>query len=177
MKLLGAVLAGGESRRFGSDKLAALLDRVTLLDHAITWLKQHTDAIVICGRGVAAYPTLTDLPEPGLGPLGGLAAALQYGAAHGYDVVLSIPGDTPELPAGLFEQLLAIGAPVFVRGCPVIGLWPTAAAPLLIEQLRGAEDRSMRGWARAIEAAPLTLEQAIPNVNFPADLEALQHGG
>ena len=174
MTLLGAVLAGGESRRFGSDKLAARLGERTLLDHAIAWLAARTDAVVVCGRVAAGATGLVDLPAPGLGPLGGLAAALDHARRHGHATVLTIPGDTPDLPADLAERLAEIGAPVFVRGCPVIGLWPATCADRLVDRLIQEEDRSMRGWARTIDARALTLPDAIPNVNFPDDLAALR---
>jgi len=77
----------------------------------------------------------------------------------------------------LAERLAEIGAPVFVRGCPVIGLWPSSCADMLIEHLMQAEDRSMRGWARTIDARALTLPDPIPNVNFPDDLAALRRTG
>jgi molybdopterin-guanine dinucleotide biosynthesis protein A len=174
MTLLGAVLAGGESRRFGSDKLSARLGARTLLDHALEWLDARSDAVVVCGRTVAGRTCLPDQPVPGLGPLGGLAAALLHARAQGHDAVLSIPGDTPALPPGLFTQLGAIGAPVFVRGCPVIGLWPAACADALVARLEAGEaDRSMRGWATTIDARMLTLAEPIANVNFPDDLAAL----
>jgi len=177
MTLLGAVLAGGESRRFGSDKLAARLGERTLLDHAIAWLAARTDAVVVCGRDVAGVPGLVDLPAPGLGPLGGLAAAQEHAHRQGHATVLTIPGDTPDLPVDLAERLAEIGAPVFVRGCPVIGLWPSSSANRLVEHLMQAEDRSMRGWARIIDAKALTLAHPIPNVNFLDDLAALRCTG
>jgi len=177
MTLLGAVLAGGESRRFGSDKLAARLGERTLLDHAIAWLAARTDTVAVCGRDVVGVTVLADLPAPGLGPLGGLAAALRHAHRHGHATVLTIPGDTPDLPVDLAERLAEIGAPVFVRGCPVIGLWPSSCADRLVEHLMQTEDRSMRGWARTIDAQALTLPAPIPNVNFPDDLAALRGTG
>ena len=177
MSVLGAVLAGGQSRRFGSDKLSVRLGERTLLGHAVEWLRARTDTVVICGRSVPGMTALADCPAPGLGPLGGLAAALQYAQANGYEAVLSIPGDTPALPDDLFERLQATGSPVFVRGCPVIGLWPAAGAAELIDRLGADADRSMRGWARTIDAAALTLDAPIANVNFPDDLAALASTG
>lgn len=174
MTVLGAVLAGGESRRFGSDKLAARFGDRTLLDHAIAWLRGRTDAVVLCGRDVPGIACIADWPRPGLGPLGGLAAALRLAVEQGHDAVLSIPGDTPVLPPSLHDELCAIGAPVFVRGCPVIGLWPVSAAAALNAWLEEKTDHSMRGWARTIGARALVLPEPIANVNFAADLEALR---
>lgn len=173
MTVLGAVLAGGESRRFGSDKLAARLGERSLLDHAIAWVGSRTDAVVLCGRDVPGIASVADWPASGLGPLGGLAAALRLAAEQGHDAVLSIPGDTPVLPASLYDQLCAIGAPAFVRGCPVIGLWPASAAAGLSAWVQHGTDRSMRGWARTIDARALDLPEPIVNVNFVTDLAAL----
>lgn len=173
MMLLGAVLAGGESRRFGSDKLSARLGERTLLDHAIHWLSGHVDTVVVCGRAGAPVRCLADIPAPGLGPLGGLAAALCHAEAGGYAAVLSIPGDTPRLPADLVARLQAAGPVAFVASCPVIGLWPAALAAKLVAHLTHNPDRSMRAWCRAAGAIPLELDQPIPNVNHPTDLDAL----
>ena len=45
MKLLGAILAGGRSSRFGSDKAFALLNGKPLIDHVIAALAAQTDAV------------------------------------------------------------------------------------------------------------------------------------
>lgn len=76
--LLGAVLAGGESRRFGRDKTREPLGGLTLVERAARTLEE------VCGRVVVVSsrpirterPTLPDLRPP-CGPLGGVEAALQ----------------------------------------------------------------------------------------------------
>src|SRR3546814_20571783 len=75
MRLLGAVLAGGRSSRFGSDKALAMLDGRTLLDHAAAALGAHVETVVICGRHVPGMTGLADRPAADMGPLGGLNAA------------------------------------------------------------------------------------------------------
>lgn len=48
MRMLGAILAGGRSTRFGSDKAMAMLpDGRTLMDHAIATLRPHVAQIVV----------------------------------------------------------------------------------------------------------------------------------
>src|SRR3546814_5020197 len=71
---LGAVLAGGRSSRFGSDKALAMLGGRTLLDHAQAALRPHCDALIVVGRGEG----LADWPQPDMGPLGGVAGALRH---------------------------------------------------------------------------------------------------
>jgi molybdopterin-guanine dinucleotide biosynthesis protein A len=78
--ILGAVLAGGQSSRFGSDKALAELDGRTLLARAVEALQAQCDAVVVVGREDAPVPTLPDRPRPGMGPLGGIAAALHHAA-------------------------------------------------------------------------------------------------
>ena len=54
---LGAVLAGGQSSRFGSDKALAVLDGQTLLTRAVATLAQWCDTVVVVGRSEAPAPT------------------------------------------------------------------------------------------------------------------------
>lgn len=57
--MLGAIIAGGMSRLFGSDKAMARIDRVALLDHVHAALKAQVDEVVLCGRtwlDWSAYP-------------------------------------------------------------------------------------------------------------------------
>jgi molybdopterin-guanine dinucleotide biosynthesis protein A len=165
MKLLGAVLAGGESRRFGSDKALALLDGKPLIEHAIAALAAQAEAVIVCGRegGVA------DRPGPGLGPLGGINAALHEALARGFDAVLTCPCDLPMLPPGLAVRL---GEGGYVEAMPVIGLWPARVATMLDARLDGGGDRSVRGWAEAAGVRAVRLDGTLPNFNTPEALAA-----
>ena len=171
MKVLGAILAGGQSRRFGSDKAEALLDGRPLIDHVAEALARDCDALVVCGRNHAAISFLADLPRPGLGPLGGLCAALLHGRDHGFDAVLGVPCDVPDLPTDLLARLSAHPAS-YVADLPVIGLWPCDLADTLLNHLDRQEGRSMRGWACAANAIPVTLARPLANLNSPAELRA-----
>ena len=161
MKLLGAILAGGRSRRFGSDKAVALLHGRPLIEHALAALARQADAVIVCGREWGDW--VPDRPGPGLGPLGGLNAALYAAAERGFDAVLSAPCDVPALPPLPFE-----GAG-YAAEMPVIGLWPVGLAPQLDAWLASSEDRSMRGWARSVEVPAVSIG-SLPNINTPDDL-------
>ncbi|MBC7160172.1 MAG: molybdenum cofactor guanylyltransferase [Porphyrobacter sp.] len=173
MRVLGAVLAGGRSRRFGSDKALARYAGRPLLDHALRALAGQVDAVIVCGRAVDGLCCIDDRPRPGLGPLGGLNAALAHGGAWGFDAVCSIGCDTPLLPGDLVRRLMAQGCPAVVTDLPVIGLWPMTLAARLDRFLEESDDRSVRGWARICGAAALSLDSAIPNINRNEDLEHL----
>jgi molybdenum cofactor guanylyltransferase len=175
MKVLGALLAGGQSRRFGSDKAAAMLDDRTLMDHAIEALA-GCDTWVMCGRERPGTIALQDRPRSGLGPLGGLCAALEYGEAAGFDAVLAIPCDVPDLPHDLLPRLRREGTCAYLVDLPVAGLWPCALAAALRRFLDASEDRSLRAWARQTGAVPVDLGRTLANINTVADLTAYRHG-
>ena len=169
--ILGAVLTGGRSSRFGSDKAAAEWNGRRLADHAAALVAQHVDAVVSVG-GADGVP---DVPRAGLGPLGGVAGALAHAAAHGFDSVLTIACDMPRVPTALIWALLR-RAPAYCSDAPVLGHWPAALGDQLARWIEG-EDRSMLGWAREIGAIPITSPVPLGNINTPADLEALRREG
>ena len=173
--VLGAVLAGGRSRRFGSDKAAALLDGRPLLDHVVEALLPQVDAIVVCGRHHGSLPSLVDRPVPDLGPLGGLNAALHHAAAHGFELVLTAGCDMPGFRSNVLATL-AGHQPAVLLGQQIVGLWPAALAPRLDAYLASATDRSMRAWMRHVGAHEVPFGSMMANVNSPADLERLAGG-
>jgi molybdopterin-guanine dinucleotide biosynthesis protein A len=172
-KLLGAIIAGGHSRRFGRDKALAEFDGRSLLDHVIAGLAAQTDFVVICGREVRGQTWLADRPEPGLGPLGGLAAALHYAVRSEFDAVLTSACDTPEVPSGLANMLAGPTAAV-VMGQPLFGFWPAAHSPELDAYLATTQSRAVSHWADWAGARRVRLTGKIANINTPADLTELR---
>jgi molybdopterin-guanine dinucleotide biosynthesis protein A len=172
MRLLGAILAGGKSSRFGRNKAQALLMGKTLIDHTSEALKPQCETLVICGKTGTNGDSLEDRPAADLGPLGGLNAALHFGLEKGFDAVLTAACDNAALPGDLAAQLAE--GPSYVAGQPVIGLWPTALANRLDAWLSEAKNRSVYGWISHCNAREVRLAHAIPNINEPADLAALE---
>lgn len=173
MTILGAILAGGQSSRFGSDKGAARLGDHTLIDHVIAGLRPQVDALAIVGREWPGLPSLSDRPAPDLGPLGGLCAALHYAAEQGYEQVLAVGCDTLPIPPDLAARLSP--ASCVVEGQWLIGLWPSALAAELEAWLAaGQDDRSIRAWMRHVGARMVGLDWSFANINRPEDLESLQ---
>jgi molybdopterin-guanine dinucleotide biosynthesis protein A len=173
MRILGAVLAGGRSSRFGSDKAAALIDGKPMLDWVVDALAPQVDDVIICGREFAGRLCVPDHPAPDLGPLGGLSAALRHAAANGFDAVLSTPCDTPRIPADLRVQLGEPGDGVVVQGLPVIGLWPARLHDALDDFLAEGGSRAIGAWAARAGARCVALRDLPANVNRPEDLDRL----
>lgn len=169
-RVLGAILAGGRAVRFGSDKATAIINGETLIGRITRLLREQVEDIVVCGRQYGHHVSIQDLPCPGLGPLGGLAAALEYARLNGYDLLLTTGCDLPILPPGLVERLAP--APDVVEGQPLLGLWPAELGPQLLEHLAKTEDRSIRLWLEGSKARRVTIGTDLPNINTPADLAA-----
>ncbi|MFN3470087.1 MAG: molybdenum cofactor guanylyltransferase [Novosphingobium sp.] len=170
--LLGAVLAGGRSERFGSDKALARLGGRTLLEQAVEALGAQCDAVIVVGREDAPAPTLADWPRPGMGPLGGIAAALRHAREAGYGDVLTCPVDSLGLAPDLAAQLRP--APAYCESQPVIGLWPVSTTAELEALLRSDARHSLRAFSARIGARGVSLSQEPANINTPADLESAE---
>lgn len=171
-RLMGVVLAGGQSARFGGDKAMALWKGRSLIDHAIDYLRAHCEAVAVAGRSHGDLVRIFDRPGPDHGPLGGIAGALHAAAGEGYDALVSLPCDTPLLPPDMFERLIEIEQASFVIDCPVIGFWPAALSDQLDQFLLQHPAASMRRWTTMIGAKPVDVGP-IANVNREEDLRGL----
>jgi molybdenum cofactor guanylyltransferase len=112
--IVGIVLAGGRSTRFGEgDKLIAELRDRPLFHHAVLALAALCDSVIVVVAADAAGPP--PLPHDavvpvrvirdqlaGIGPLAGLAAGLE---AADSEQVLVAGGDQPDLAPGLLRLL------------------------------------------------------------------------
>lgn len=166
MKLLGAIIAGGGSTRFGGDKAAALLDGRALIDHVGDALAPQVDALVVCGREWPNMATVADQPAPDLGPLGGLSGALHHAEAHGFDAVLTAGCDVLPVP-----DLRALVGPVaaVVDGQWLFGFWPVGMRAMLEDHLAQNGDRSLRHWIAVSGARSVACADSFHNLNTRAD--------
>ena len=167
-RLLGAILAGGQARRFGSDKAQALYEGARLIDRVAAALAAQCETVVVCGRDEPGFACIPDWPEPGQGPLGGLAAALRHAEAQGFTHVLSAGVDAPDLPHAVSIMLAGKGAAI-VESQPVVGLWPVALGGAL-EAFMAGSGRSLYRFADAVAARRVELDAPLMNVNRPEDL-------
>jgi molybdopterin-guanine dinucleotide biosynthesis protein A len=174
--ILGVVLAGGNSTRFGSDKALAELGGHTLLNRAFDTLTGFCELVVIAGRAQGPGHCIPDWPRAGMGPLAGIAAALHLARDEGYDSVLSCGVDSIGLPDNLLE-LLSPG-PAYVESQPVVGHWPAGTVDAIEALLLSEGRHSMLAFAEAIGARPVRIGAKPANINTPADLTAAEknHG-
>jgi molybdopterin-guanine dinucleotide biosynthesis protein A len=155
----GIVLAGGRSRRFGADKLAARIGEGTLLDRSVAALASvAVDLVVVVapGDGRATGPTSRPLrvvadPEAYGGPLVGLLTGLE---AVEQPLVIVVGGDMPTLRPDVLRLLVrtlssrpTIGGVVLrSRGAlvPLPAAVRTGAATDMSRRLVGDGERRLR---------------------------------
>ena len=105
----GAVLAGGESSRFGAPKALATVGGVRIVDRVISALREVTLDLVISANepglfqdlGLPVYPD----ERPGLGPLGGIYTTLLQAREAGRPGILAVACDMPFPSVRLLAQL------------------------------------------------------------------------
>ncbi len=170
--MLGVVLAGGMSTRFGSDKALAELDGRTLLVRAVDALSAWCDKVVIAGRDTGPVDCIPDWPRAGMGPLGGIAAGLRHAQDHGYRAILSCGVDSVSLPRDLLSDLSP--APAYLESQPVIGHWNVETADAVAAILQSEGRHSMLAFARSVDARAVTSASTPANINTPADLAAME---
>ncbi len=179
-RILGVILAGGASRRFGSDKALVPLAGVPLVEHVAFHAKPQVDALAI-SRSMEAPLTL-DLPlivdhEPAQGPLSGVVSSFAWAEANGFALVATFPCDGPRFPADLVVRLSqALGQHDCAMACSgtdryyTYGLWRTAALPSVTRHFTDGV-RSLRTAADLLSVAFVAWEaDDFLNINRPEDL-------
>ncbi len=106
-----AILAGGQSRRMGTDKSFVLLGGKPLLQHVIDRSGQLGYPLILIANQLDPYQqfNLPVYPDviPGAGSLGGLYTALSYSKS---DYTLCLACDMPHVNATLLRHLTEISA-------------------------------------------------------------------
>ena len=183
--LVAVVLAGGSSRRFGSDKLAADAGGRALLDRVLDGLPPEAEVVVVGPPRPLGRPARFVREDP---PGGGPGAALLTGVRAARDAgaqrVLVVPGDAPG--AGTAADLLlgkVAAHPVVVAVDPegrrqhlLLGLSAVGADALLSTDAGGGS--GVRAGELLSRLRPAAVGVPVPreacfDVDTPGDLAAL----
>lgn len=179
------ILAGGTASRLGGgDKPLLRLGSATMLARIIATLRVDTADIAISANGdparFAAFglPVLPDGAFARQGPLAGILAGLDWAAGRHAATLLSVPGDTPFIPAGLAAALSPAPACAAGGGQPhhLVALWPVACREALRTWLGHSESRAVARFAaqiamRQVDFPPAAWDSFL-NVNTLDDLAA-----
>lgn len=179
----------------GGRKPEQVFDDGTLLERAVAQARTWSPTVAVAVRhagqapGDLGVPLILDDPDVG-GPAAGLVAALAFARREGAERLLTLPCDTPMLPADLATRLeAALAAPgeaeeaaVAVAASlgrlhPTCALWRPWVADALPAYLKGRA--SLRGFAETcgMVVADWPCEAGadpFANANTPEELAALQ---
>lgn len=170
MNLAGALIAGGQSSRFGQDKAFLQFQGQSLAARLLGAMRQAGCSPLIFNGSRAPDDLGADVQvladeQPGMGPLGGLATVL----AQAQGPVLVAACDMPGLNAEAMRSLMAAYAPG--KGGLVSegegGLEPLFAIyePSLLPKMREALAKGQRALYRMVEGEGLP-RFALPNADW-----------
>ena len=111
--IIGIILAGGKSSRFGEDKSNIRLGSKTLLDHTIDKIEKEFNEVLIISNNKEynfknkKIHTVKDCIEGQLGPLVGILTAMKWVNENkkNYKWIASFPCDTPFFDNKLISKL------------------------------------------------------------------------
>ena len=185
--LSAVILAGGNSRRMGTDKALLVLQGRPLIDTIVDRVRLLTDEIWISANDPFKYqflglPVIEDV-YPGQGPLAGLHSGMRH---TGRPLVLLLACDLPRVGERLFRNLVAnlgdydavIPRTADGRFHPLCGLYRktclTAIEKNLLSGLNKMTGIFDEGSLRVRPLGPeegMFQESDVCNLNFPEDLE------
>jgi molybdenum cofactor guanylyltransferase len=198
-KVLGCILAGGQSRRMGGgDKGLLDLGGKPMLEIVLDRLTPQVPKVILNANGDPdrfahlKLPVVSDPVGEYAGPLAGILAGLTYARDHLTDVthVLSVAADTPFFPTSLVKQFChAVPAdrPVIALASssdklqPVFGLWPVKLRSDLYEWLESGQSGKVLAFVDRHDSVEVSFgSDAVTgldpffNVNKPDDLETIR---
>jgi molybdopterin-guanine dinucleotide biosynthesis protein A len=188
MQLQAFILAGGQSRRMGTDKSQLRLQNETFIDRIAAALNPVTNSITLVGAR-QSHPRFPSVPDvyPGWGALGGLHAAL---AACTTEWAIVSACDLPLVTSELFKYLASLRTdheavvPVQSDGRPQ----PLAALYRIQPCLPRATELIETGHRRPLDLLELVNTRWVPfteltnldraekffvNINTPDDYDAV----
>lgn len=185
-----AILAGGQSRRMGTDKSFVRLNEKPLLQHVIERVSALQLPLVLIANDPAKYadfglPVITDV-LPNSGSLGGIYTAVQHGdAEYTLCVACDMPFLNPALLRHLLDQATGVDAVVpFVHGTAhaLHAVYRRTCHAVMREQILSGDLTIRRvfpqvntRWVSADELCLLDPDlRSLVNVNTPDEL-ALFH--
>jgi len=190
--ILGAILAGGQSKRMGKDKLFLEFDNKKLIEHTIDKVKKYLKQIVIITNQDNEFffknnlTTVKDCIEGQLGPLVGILTAMKWAKENlsKCSWIATFPCDTPFFPESIIKNFieesekkesLILCASSHGRKHNIFGLWALDLYDKLKDDLINKKVRKVQDWTdkNKIKNLEFTFKDYDPffNINTQEDLE------
>ena len=190
--ILGAILAGGKSKRMGKDKLFLKLNNTILIDHTIQKVRKYFKKLIIISNQENEFfiknnlTIVKDCIDGQLGPLVGILTAMKW-AKENYSNcswIATFPCDTPFFPEIIISKFieeskkkesLILCASSHGRKHNIFGLWSLELYDKLYNDLVNNKIRKVQDWTKTnnIKNLEFKFEEYDPffNINTLEDLE------
>ncbi len=190
--ILGAILAGGQSKRMGKDKLFLEIDNKKLIEYTVDKVKKYfKELIIITNKDNEFFSknnliTVKDCIKGQLGPLVGILTAMKWAKENStkYSWIATFPCDTPFFPEAIIKNFikesekkdsLILCASSHGRQHNIFGLWSLDLYDKLYNDLVNKKVRKVQDWTKEnnIKNLEFKFEDYDPffNINTNEDLE------
>ena len=190
--ILGTILAGGQSKRMGKDKLFLELNNKKLIEHTLDKVKKYLKKIIIITNQDNKFflennlITVKDCIEGQLGPLVGILTAMKWAKENlsKCSWIATFPCDTPFFPESIIKSFieesekkesLILCASSHGRKHNIFGLWSLKLYDKLKDDLINKKVRKVQDWTKKNKIKNLEFEfkdyDPFFNINTKEDLE------
>ena len=190
--ILGAILAGGQSKRMGKDKIFLEFNNKKLIEHTIDKVKKYLKEVIIITNQDNEFffknnlTTVKDCIEGQLGPLVGILTAMKWAKENlnKCSWIATFPCDTPFFPESIIKSFieeskkkesLILCASSHGRKHNIFGLWSLDLYDKLKDDLINKKVRKVQDWTEKnkIKNLEFKFEDYDPffNINTHEDLE------
>ena len=189
--ILGAVLAGGKSRRFGSDKSSVILGDKSLIEHTISKIENNFKEILIITNNENIIFNnnnvflINDIIKGYLGPLVGVLTAMDWVKKNkkNYNWIATFPCDTPFFDQSVIETIIKYPQKstkklFFLKNGNkrhnIFGLWSMELKDILLKDINNGY-RKVEEWANKVGSEIIEInsknDNNFLNINTKEDLE------
>ena len=190
--ILGAILAGGQSKRMGKDKLFLEINNKKLIEHTIDKVKKYLKKIIIITNQDNEFfsknnlITVEDCIQGQLGPLVGILTAMKWAKENltKCSWIATFPCDTPFFPESIIrnfiqesekKESLILCASSHGRKHNIFGLWSLDLYDKLKDDLMNKKVRKVQDWTEKNKIKNLEFKfkdyDPFFNINTKEDLE------
>jgi len=190
--ILGAILAGGQSKRMGKDKLFLEFNNKKLIEHTIDKVKKYLKKVIIITNqdnellSKNNFTTVKDCIEGQLGPLVGILTAMKWAKENlsKCSWIATFPCDTPFFPESIIESFieesekkesLILCTSSHGRKHNIFGLWSLDLYEKLKDDVINKKVRKVQDWTEKNKIKNLEFKfkdyDPFFNINTEEDLE------
>ena len=189
--ILGVVLAGGQSKRFGQDKSQVQLGEKILIDYILLEiLDQFNEILIIANNDIKFLNSkkITKIEDykKDLGPLGGVLTAMKWIKKNNRDYkwISTFPSDTPFFKKKYLSNFIKNiddkkSKLFFIKSNDkrhnIFGLWSTELLDRLEDDVTNKGERKVEIWANKVGVKTINMEfknnDPFFNINTKEDLE------